>query len=92
MKRIILLAMTIGMAFSTFADRRTIKDRSENWLQHATVEETTSSDLRLDNPGTTPRGAENETGAIGDMAWLLFGSLGAAYIGFRKKTTHQASL
>jgi hypothetical protein len=48
MKKTIFLAIALLLAISASAERRTIKDCTENWLQGETAEETTSSDnLRI---------------------------------------------
>ena len=59
MKKTTLIVVAILFTISASADRRTIKDRSENWLQHETSEET-SGDLR------TSRGLEEVPDAADD--------------------------
>ncbi|MDR1683147.1 MAG: hypothetical protein LBS25_07150 [Candidatus Symbiothrix sp.] len=58
MKRTTLLAITICMAISTFAEHRTIKDCSDNWLQRENAS-TSSSGLR-GTPPTTGDDTEGE--------------------------------
>ncbi|MDR1682289.1 MAG: hypothetical protein LBS25_02720 [Candidatus Symbiothrix sp.] len=77
MKKTIILATAMILAANIFADRRSIKDRSDNWLQHENTEESTGGNLRLDTPGGENTIA-NQTGAVGDLLWLLAG-LGIAY-------------
>ncbi|MDR1681868.1 MAG: hypothetical protein LBS25_00550 [Candidatus Symbiothrix sp.] len=43
MKKTIILATAILLASSAFADHKTIKDRTNDWLQRETTEETTPS-------------------------------------------------
>ena len=85
MKKTTILAITICLAIHTFAEHRSIKDRSENWLQHENTEETTSGNLRLDMPGDNNTEA-NQTGAVGDLLWLLAGlSIAYGFFTIRKK-------
>jgi hypothetical protein len=43
MKKTIILATTLLLTLSANADRRSIKDRTENWLQRENAEETTGN-------------------------------------------------
>ena len=58
MKRTILFAIAICITLGTSAERRTIKDRTDNWLQRenteVTSDETTSGDLRIGDAPAAP--------------------------------------
>ncbi|MDR1683498.1 MAG: hypothetical protein LBS25_08985 [Candidatus Symbiothrix sp.] len=78
MKRTTLLAITICMAISTFAERRTNKDRSENWLQREQT--TTSGNLRATAPEIgdeeTPTDAPTAPGPVGGGFSILLALAG----------------
>ncbi|MDR1683591.1 MAG: hypothetical protein LBS25_09460 [Candidatus Symbiothrix sp.] len=84
MKRTTLLAITICMAISTFAERRTIRDRSDSWLQRENAS-TSSSGLR----GTPPTTGDEDEGPVpsvpigGGITCLLL--LASGYGLMRKK-------
>ncbi|MDR1682012.1 MAG: hypothetical protein LBS25_01280 [Candidatus Symbiothrix sp.] len=70
MKKTIFLAITLLLAISASAERKTIKDRTDNWLQRETIEETTeetttSDNLRIGDAPVAPRVP------AGEGLWLL---------------------
>jgi hypothetical protein len=54
MKKIIILAIAMLLASSAFADRRSMKDQTEMWLQSEKTEETSSVNLRISPPPPPP--------------------------------------
>jgi hypothetical protein len=85
MKKTIILSTAILFAISASADRRTIKDRSENWLQHESSEATTSGDLR----GFADGQPEKPTPGVpvGAMPVLLIGGVASIYGVIRKNNS-----
>ncbi|MDR1682547.1 MAG: hypothetical protein LBS25_04050 [Candidatus Symbiothrix sp.] len=89
MKRTTLLTIVICMAISTFADRRTLKERTETWLQRDNTETTAGLRGEGDAPAVgeedpTPTPAISPVGE--SLGILLVGSaLYGANIFRRKK-------
>ena len=84
MKKIVILTIVIGLALSASADHRTLKDRTDNWLQRENVETITSGSLRdgIDLGDGTDINQNTKLGAIGDfpmMLWLLVLGVGCGY-------------
>jgi hypothetical protein len=83
MKKTIFLAITLLLAISASAERKTIKDRTDNWLQREAIEETTeetttSDDLRIGDAPAAPRVPVGE-------GLLVLSILAGSYTIFRKK-------
>ncbi|MDR1682028.1 MAG: hypothetical protein LBS25_01360 [Candidatus Symbiothrix sp.] len=89
MKKTIILAIVISLASATFAERRSIRDRSENWLQNNASE--TSGGLRADgDPGWINSGTDSNDPIVtqpvgGGLAFLVLSGLGYALVARRKK-------
>ncbi|MDR1682183.1 MAG: hypothetical protein LBS25_02180 [Candidatus Symbiothrix sp.] len=88
MKKTIILATAMLLAISASADRRTIKDRSENWLQReqgdsspSHADETSTGDLRI---GAAPNAP---TVPVGE-GLLVLSALVGAYAVYKKQTKH----
>lgn len=88
MKQITLLAIVICMATAASANRRTIKDLSENWLQRENSEESYGS-LR---GGIGRDEDENEAGnlvvPVGEFPTTAILLLGCIYLIARSKKTY----
>jgi hypothetical protein len=81
MKKIIILAATILLAIPASAGSRTMKDRTENWLQRENTEEITASgDLRRIGPVPEP-----PTVPIGDGIGYILVAAGIYGLCKRKK-------
>ena len=92
MKKTIILTIALGLASTTLAERRSIRDRADNWLQNNSTE--TSGGLRDTgdqgwiNGGTNP-GVDDPTvqrgGPIGSgLAFLTLSGAGYALIRRRR--------
>jgi hypothetical protein len=79
MKKIVILAIATLLASSAFADRRSMKERTETWLQNEKTEETSSADLRIGTPPPSP------TVPVGTLPTILILLFGGVYCVVRKK-------
>jgi hypothetical protein len=62
MKKILIITIALSLATLTFAERRSIKERSENWLQATATSEETTGSLRAEGGNRT--GGEEAQGDV----------------------------
>jgi len=84
MKKIIFLALVIGLASPVFAEQQSMKDRIDSWLS-SSPSRTAPPTIDGEDPGNDPPVGDTP---VGDGLLVLF-ALGGAYILYKSKKQRQ---